>query len=121
MVNNKQVNIWRGDSIPPTIYHVWIFNNTRMLLYNGSEWVVFIDDLATVQKINQLTARVDAIEIQVDNLENKTVNSIPIKNNPVLTGDNINLNKSGTYVTSTNKVSDSIIKLDTLLTTQIIE
>lgn len=121
MINNKQINVWRGNSEPPTIYHVWIYSNTKMLLHNGSEWIVFIDDAATVDKINQLTERVDLAESKVELLENKTVNSIPIKNNPVLTGDNINLNKSGTYVISTDKVSESVIKIDSLLTTQIIE
>ena len=120
MINNKQINVWRGDSPPPTFYHVWI-QETKMLLYDGAEWIVFIDDKTTVTRINELITLVDQLETDVTALGNNTVNNKKIKTNPVLNGDDILLNKTGTYVTSVSPISTSIINLDTLLTTQIIE
>jgi hypothetical protein len=32
---NKQVNVWRGSSEPPTIYHVWISDNQTLKLHDG--------------------------------------------------------------------------------------
>lgn len=121
MINNKQVNVWRGDTEPPTIYHVWIYNNTKMLLYNETKWVVFIDDAGTIERINSLIERVDVIDDRVKDLEEKTINSYPIIDNPVLTGSDIQTNISGTYIKTINTLAESLSKLDQLLTTQIIE
>lgn len=41
---NKQVNVWRGDQEPPTIYHVWISGSQTLKLYNGKEWQTFLDN-----------------------------------------------------------------------------
>lgn len=54
MVNNKQVNFWRGDMTPPTIYHIWIKDNSKMLLYDGSKWVVFLDNKEIIEAIDKL-------------------------------------------------------------------
>lgn len=121
MINDKQVNLWRGSSVPPTIYHIWIRNNSQMLIYNGTEWVVFIDDEATIEKIDVLIARVDSIESKVLSMDNYTVNNKAIKNNPVLNSSDLLLDSNGHFVKNTDSLTSSTIKLDTLLTTQIIE
>lgn len=121
IINDKQVNLWRGTSVPPTIYHIWIYNDTQMKVYDGTQWVVFIDDAATIEKINQLIERVDALERDVSDLGSSTVNGKQISTNPVLDGRDLKIEQDGTYVDPVNSLSTSIIKLDTLLSTQIIE
>ena len=121
MIDNKQINVWRGTEPPPTIYHVWIYGTTKMLLYNGSEWVTFIDDYATVERIEQLANSVTDTVNRIDALENNTVNSIPIKDNPILTGENIISKSEGNYLNNAQSIKDSFSTLDTLLTTQIIQ
>lgn len=121
IINNKQVNLWRGTSEPPTIYHIWIYNDTQMKVYDGTQWVVFIDDAATIEKINQLIERVDALEQNISDLNLATINGKEISTNPVLDGRDLKLQQDGTYVDSVDSLSTSIIKLDTLLSTQIIE
>ena len=121
IINNKQVNLWRGTSVPPTIYHIWIYNDTQMKVYDGTQWVVFIDDAATIEKINQLIERVDALEQDLSDLNSATVNGKEISTNPILDGRDLKIEQDGTYVDPVNSLSTSIIKLDTLLSTQIIE
>lgn len=41
---NKQVNVWRGSSEPPTIYHVWISDNQTLKLHDGKQWQTFLDN-----------------------------------------------------------------------------
>ncbi len=106
MLNNKQVNLWRGDSEPPTIYHIWIKDNSKMLLYDGTQWVVFLDNKEIIDKVNQF-------------LES-TINNKKIIDNPTLKGDDIQLNVNGNYVSANDTIAESTIRLDTLLTTQII-
>ena len=121
IINNKQVNLWRGTSVPPTIYHIWIYNDTQMKVYDGTQWVVFIDDAATIEKINQLIERVDKLEQDLSDLSSSTVNGKEISTNPILDVRDLKLQQDGTYVDPVNSLSTSIIKLDTLLSTQIIE
>ena len=121
IINDKQVNLWRGTSVPPTIYHIWIYNDTQMKVYDGTQWVVFIDDAATIEKINQLIERVDNLEQDLSDLSSSTVNGKQISTNPVLDGRDLKIEQDGTYVDPVNSLSTSIIKLDTLLSTQIIE
>lgn len=121
MVDNKQINVWRGTDPPPTIYHVWIYGTTKMLLYNGTEWVTFIDDYATIEKIDGLIKDISTTISRVNTLEENTVNDISIKDNPVLTGENIVSKSEGNYLTSEQLVKDALTIIDTLLTTQIIQ
>lgn len=107
MINNRQVNFWRGDREPPTIYHIWIKDNSKMLLYDGSSWVIFLDNKEIIEKVNDLLEA--------------TVNGKQIKDNPVLNGNDILLGKEGNYLSNTTSVADNISRLDTILTTQIIE
>lgn len=117
MINNKQVNLWRGDSTPPTIYHIWIKDDSKLLLYNGTEWKVFLNNSDLVQVIDA----VQELQEKVVELGNKTVNSKPIKNNPVLGGEDILLNKSGIFVSAKDSLQSAINTLDSLMVTQIIE
>ena len=61
MINNKQVNLWRGDSTPPTIYHIWVNNNNQILLYSEDtkEWKVFIDWIKTLPMNELITGKDD--------------------------------------------------------------
>ena len=120
MINNKQISVWRGTDAPPTVHHIWLLN-MKMLIHNGTDWVTFVDDSATIEKVNQIIDRLDALELSLNSVNNYTINSKLISSNPVLNADDLTLNKSGTYVTSSDKVSESVIKIDTLLTTQVIE
>lgn len=45
LVNNRQVNIWRGSEPPPTIHHVWIKDNKTLFLYDTQyeDWVSFLE------------------------------------------------------------------------------
>ena len=114
MIQNKQVNIWRGNEEPPTIYHIWIKDESKLLLYNGTEWITFINSTETIQTIESILKRLDV-------LEGLTVNNKKITDNPVLTGSDIKNTYSGTYISQDNSISDSLSIVDKLLTTQIIQ
>lgn len=113
MINNKQVNIWRGDQTPPTLYHIWIKDNSKLLLYDGEQWIVFLDNRDIIDSINEIINR-------IEELENKTINNKAIKTNPVLDGTDLLLKEDGTYVKSNQTLTNSLLTIDTLLTTQII-
>lgn len=120
MVNNKQVNFWRGDMTPPTIYHIWIKDNSKMLLYNGEQWVVFLDNKEIIDILNQIQEMLDNMKKEIENIGNKTVNKKPIKTNPVLDGTDIAINGDGTFVVPTETLAQTTLRFDKLLTTQII-
>lgn len=121
MVNNKQVNIWRGDQTPPTIYHIWVKDNSKLLLYNGTQWVVFLDNIEIIDTINKIQESVEKLETQIDELSNKTVNNKPIKDNPILDGKDINISADGTFINSSETLAQTALRFDKLLTTQIIQ
>lgn len=121
MINNKQVNLWRGDEIPPTIYHVWIYKNIEIRLYNGEEWVVFVNSFEVTQEILKLQENVNILNKDVDVLNKSTINNKLIKNNPILSGLDLLINKNGNIVNSSDNLTDSVIKLDSVLKTLIIE
>lgn len=41
IVNNRQVNVWRGTSEPPTIHHLWIRDESTVLIYDDEleKWI----------------------------------------------------------------------------------
>ena len=121
MVNNRQVNFWRGDKTPPTIYHIWIKDNSKMLLYDGKEWIVFLDNKEVINILNKIQDMLDDMQERIDDLGNKTVNKKAIKTNPVLDGTDILINGNGNFVVGTETLSQTALRLDNLLTTQIIE
>lgn len=121
MVNNKQVNFWRGDMTPPTIYHIWIKDNSKMLLYDGEKWVVFLDNKEIINILDKIQEMLDNMQDKIDEIENKTVNKKPIKTNPVLDGTDILVNATGNYVIPTETLTQTALRLDNLLSTKIIE
>lgn len=121
MVNNRQVNFWRGDTTPPTIYHIWIKDNSKMLLYDGEKWVVFLDNKEIIDILDRVQKLLDEIQGKIDEIGNKTVNRKAIKTNPVLDGTDILINATGNYVISTETLAQTALRLDNLLTTKIIE
>ena len=121
MVNNKQVNFWRGDMTPPTIYHIWIKDNSKMLLYDGEKWVVFLDNKEIINILDKIQEMLDNMQDKIDEIENKTVNRKPIKTNPVLDGTDILVNATGNYVIPTETLAQTALRLDNLLSTKIIE
>lgn len=118
MINNKQVNIWRGDIEPPTIYHVWIENDLVLKLYDGTEWVVFLDDATVIEKINQLIDKVNDLE---NFMNNATINSYKVKDNPTLDAEDLKTVSDGVFIKQNESIASSLLKLDKLLDTQIIE
>lgn len=121
MINNRQVNFWRGDKIPPTIYHIWIKDNSKMLLFNGSKWIIFLDNAEIVDVINKFQEALDDMQSQITGLSNKTINNKSIKDNPVLNGTDLLIATKGHYIQDTDTISATAAKLDKLLTTQIFE
>lgn len=121
MVNNKQVNFWRGDMTPPTIYHIWIKDNSKMLLYDGEKWVVFLDNKEIIDILDKIQEMLDNMQDKIDEIRNKTVNKKPIKTNPVLDGTDILVNATGNYVIPTETLAQTALRLDNLLSTKIIE
>lgn len=121
MVNNKQVNFWRGDQIPPTIYHIWIRDNSKMLLYDGTEWVVFLDNKEIIDIVNKIQEKLDDMQVEITNLGNKTVNRKAIKTNPVLDGTDLLIGISGNFINDKLNIAQTAKRFDDLLTTQIIE
>lgn len=121
MVNNRQVNFWRGDTIPPTIYHIWIKDNSKMLLYDGEKWVVFLDNKEIIDILDKVQQLLDEMQAKIDEIGNKTVNKKLIKTNPVLDGTDILINATGNYVIQTETLAQTALRLDNLLSTKIIE
>ena len=68
MVNNKQVNFWRGDMTPPTIYHIWIKDNSKMLLYDGEKWVVFLDNKEIIDILDKVQQLLDEMQAKIDEI-----------------------------------------------------
>lgn len=83
--------------------------------------MVFLDDAATIARVNELMQNVADLETSVEELENKTINSKQISTNPVLGGGDLLVGQSGTYVSTNDSVTESILTLDSLFQTQIIE
>ena len=114
MIDNKQINIWRGSSPPPTIYHIWINNKDQILKYNevSSQWEVILDEPKIIQDITQILEYIDKVDAY-------TINGKKISTNPVLNSSDINLKNNGTFITT--DVETSLHTLDQMLDTKIIE
>lgn len=121
IINNRQVNIWRGADTPPTIYHVWVKDDSQLLLYDGTEWRVFVDNIEITETLSKIMEHLDNLDKTVADLGNKTVNGKPIKTNPVLNGTDLLLTKDGNYVSRADSITNSILTVDYMLRTQIIE
>ena len=104
MINNRQVNLWRGTDPPPTLYHIWI-KDKKLWMYNGTEWIVFIDSISVIDQYAQL---VNA----VDKLNAVTINEIPLLDSPVLDASNLQVGKDLNLITATQSILDALEILD---------
>ena len=61
MIQNKQVNIWRGNDPPPTLYHIWFKDESQLLRYDETikDWVVFLDSGRIVKLIQDFMDTLD--------------------------------------------------------------
>lgn len=119
MINNKQVNLWRGTDTPPTIYHIWIYNNSEMRLYNGTEWVTFIDEIFILERLQLLEDKVTTNIENIDKIINFTINNKKISTNPTISSKDVP--SSFTGLVGGNNVEEKLICANNLLTTLIIE
>lgn len=127
-LNNKQVSIWRGNDEPPTKYHVWItkfivredplIEEWILRLFNGLEWVPFINDTEIAAQIGYALEKIEALEGRVVDLEKNTINGYPIKDNPVLDATDLLTAKSGQYIKENDNVAKALMIVDELLKTQ---
>lgn len=115
--DNKQINVWRGSETPPTNYHMWIFTDFTIKLYINGEWTTFIDNASTAKAIIEIIERLDSLE---DFRDNVTINSKLVKDSPTLDATDLLSKTSGAYVEENDNVADALMKIDELLTTQII-
>lgn len=120
IINNRQVNVWRGSGVPPTIYHIWLYNDTQLKIYDGNEWITILNDTTIVEKINELLDKVSELESEIDTLNTKKVNNKLISDNPILDATDIALTESGIFINENESSEESLLKLDQLLSTQII-
>ena len=115
--DNKQINVWRGSETPPTNYHMWIFTDFTIKLYINGEWTTFIDNASTAKAIIEIIERLDSLENFKDNA---TINDKLVKNNPVLDAKDLKSKISGNYIEENDNIANALMKVDELLTTQII-
>ena len=111
MIQNKQVNLWRGSDPPPTLYHIWFKDESQLLRYDDEikDWVVFLDSGKVAKLIS------DFMNI----LETVTINGHPIQESPDLDGSDILVGHNGHYIRKENTLQQATLKLDSLLTTKI--
>ena len=115
MIENKQVNLWRGSQEPPTLYHIWLKDESQLLRYDEDlkDWLVFLDS----NKIGKI------ISDFMDNLNiilQGSINGHPIAENPVLEASDLLINENGNYYKSTNNLKEIAKIFDELMTTQIL-
>ena len=113
MIQNKQVNIWRGPDTPPTLYHIWFKDESQLLRYNENnrKWEVFLDSTNIVNIIKEF----------MDAIENISINGYLLTENPVLDGHDLLLGVDGHYTKKEDTLQQATLKLDSLLTTKVYE
>ncbi len=42
---NKNISVWRGDTTPPTEYHLWIKSDNTVYIFDGYEWKEVLDQI----------------------------------------------------------------------------
>ena len=111
MIQNKQVNLWRGNDSPPTLYHIWFKDESQLLRYDETvkDWVVFLDSGEIVRIISEF----------LDVIDNISVNGHPLTENPVLDGSDLLVGQDGHYIKKENTLQQATLKLDSLLTTKV--
>ena len=115
MIENKQVNLWRGPNPPPTLYHIWLKDESQLLRYDEEtqEWTMFLDSKNIGQIISNFMD-------QLDTLIEGSVNGYPIKNNPVLNAADLLVGKNGHYFSENSNLQQTSQILDELMTTQVL-
>ena len=98
MLNNKQINLWRGDEEPPTTHHLWIKGDLTIELYDGEKWITFVDNAYISQELIKM-------QEAVDNISTATLKT----------------GYTGTYLNKEDSVAKSFEMIDTLLEAQIRE
>ncbi len=135
MINNKQVNIWRGSDEPPTKFHIWITESITQInpsltewvlkLHDGIEWIPFVHnaDLAAdlVLVLNDILNLQNALTSLENKVYNYTINSKKIKDNPILNAEDLLSARSGVYINENDNVATALMRLDKLFEIQIIE
>ena len=111
MIQNKQVSIWRGSQTPPTLYHIWLRNESELLRYDDQQakWVIFLDGNNLDKKIMEF----------LEMLANVTVNGHAIMDSPELNGEDIKINIEGNYIKRDDTVAEALATLDALMTTKV--
>lgn len=46
---NKNISVWRGIVAPPTHSHLWIKNDSTILIYRDGSWVNMFDEASEEQ------------------------------------------------------------------------
>lgn len=115
MIENKQVNLWRGNQAPPTLYHIWLRNESQLLRYDEEEktWVIFLDSTEIGKAISKFMS-------DIQDMLNSSINGHKISDNPNLVADDLLVGYTGNYVSSSNTVKEAIQIMDDLMTTQIL-
>lgn len=117
IINNKQINIWRGQDFPPTLYHIWLYSESELRIFNGTEWVTIIDSINISDRLSELSNQLN----DLTNLFNSAkINNKLIKDNPVLNSDDINNTYNGVFINS-DSVTENLKTIDNLLVTQILD
>ena len=94
MINNRQINLWRGNQEPPTIYHIWIKDNNKLLLYDGNNWKTFLDESA-----------VAVIQEALKKKANLVLGTVPVNELPIATSL---VNPNNDTIPSTFAVNEAI-------------
>lgn len=114
MIRNKQVNLWRGPDPPPTLYHIWLKDENKLLRYDEElgDWVVFLDSGNIVKMISEFME-------SLDNILTSSINGYPIRDNPVLEAKDLLIGIDGNYFKKTNNIREVAKTFDTLMTTKV--
>lgn len=111
------ISIWRGNDTPPTNYHLWIYNDEEIRLYKNNQWITILDDEQSAETIKEILTRLTTIE---NSFNSATINNKSISSSPVLNSTDIKNVNSGIYINGGSSLEDNLLKIDTLLQTQII-
>lgn len=116
MIKNKQVNLWRGPEVPPTLYHIWLKDEKQLLRYDEDkkDWVVFLDSY----EINRV---IQNFMDDLDNILDATINGHPVRENPELVAQDIKIGEDGHYFRSTHSLKEVAKIFDNLMTTYVYE
>lgn len=115
MIENKQVNLWRGTIPPPTLYHIWLKDEKQLLRYDdeSKKWEVFLDSTEISRVISEFMDNLDSIL-------NSSINGHLIKDNPILEAKDILVGHDGNYYKATNNLKEVSKIFDELMTTQVL-